>query len=242
MISVCMAGITGTVGRRVAEGIAAHAGLRLVAGVARSTSGCCHLQLAGSYIPVFPDVTTALDQTPDQVPDVLLDLTEPAAAKRHAEQALSRQVRVIVAATDDDTEAMARLGLLAARNNTALAVIPNLSITMAWLEILALCVAASWPEARILDRAAPGVRAPLRTTTALSRSLARAGAHATLESERRDGLTSEIVVTFPAAAEQLQLAHSASSEDAYVAGAILAVRKVMGKVGLLHGLTWALDE
>jgi 4-hydroxy-tetrahydrodipicolinate reductase len=250
VIRVCVAGVTGWTGSAVAEAVRAAADLELVSGVARTDS------------EAFSSVAEALDAVPA---DVLVDYTHADAVRGNVFAALERGVSVVVgssglAADDyDEIDARARdrgVGVMAAG---------NFSITAA-LVLRFACEAAKHLAAwEIVDYASFGKPdAPSGTARELAERLGEIGAAASavpveetlghaeargatvggtqVHSLRLPSFTVSTEAVFGADGERLSLRHDAGSSAApYVAGTLLAIRALPGRVGLTRGLDRLLD-
>lgn len=245
MIRVCIAGITGWTGRPIADAVGQADDLELVAGISRSDPA--H----------FSTVAEALDQVPA---DVLVDYTSAGAVKDNVHAALDRGVGVVVgssglsAADYEEIDARARaqsVGVIAAG---------NFSLTAA-LMLRAAVEAARYLDAwEVIDFASAGKPdAPSGTARELAERLsdvrrptlpvevadveghpeARGAdiAGTQVHSLRLPSFVVSSEVVFAAAGERLSIRHDAGETPApYVAGTLLAIRAVPGRIGLTRGL------
>ena len=249
-LRVCVAGVTGWTGRPVAEAIEAADDLELVAGVARSDPAS------------FSSVADALDAAEA---DVLVDYTHASAVKANVVTAVERGVHVVVgssglsAADYDEIDAAARgrrVGVVAAG---------NFSLTAALLLRAATAAARHLSSWEVVDYASAGKPdAPSGTARELAARLGEVRApelavpvadvvgHPEARGATIDGtqvhsvrLPSFVVsteVVFAAQGERLTIRHDAGETPApYVAGTLLAIRAVPGRVGLTRGLDRLLD-
>jgi 4-hydroxy-tetrahydrodipicolinate reductase len=247
---VCVAGITGWTGSAVADGVRAAPDLELVAGVSRSDPN--H----------FSSVAEALDATR---PDVLVDYTHAEAVKGNVLAAVDRGVAVVVgssgltAAEYDEIDARARaksVGVIAAG---------NFSITAALLLRFATEAARHLEAWEVIDYAglgkpdAPsgtsrevaerlgGVRAPVTgvpvdRTVGLPEARGAAVEGTRVHSLRLPSFTVSTETLFAADGERLSIRHDAGDSAApYVAGTLLAIRALPGRVGVTRGLDQLLD-
>jgi 4-hydroxy-tetrahydrodipicolinate reductase len=245
MIRVCVAGITGWTGSAVADAVRAAGDLELVAGVSRSD--------AASH----SSVADALDAA---ATDVLVDYTHTSVVKANVLAALERGVGVVVgssglsAADYDEIDALARgrgVGVVAAG---------NFSITAARLLRFAADAARHVGAWEVIDYASAGkTDAPSGTSREVAERLdsvrapevgvpldemlgAREARGATVagsqvHSLRLPSFTVSTEVVFAADGERLSIRHDAGESAApYVAGTLLAIRAVPGRVGLTRGL------
>jgi 4-hydroxy-tetrahydrodipicolinate reductase len=245
VIRVCLAGITGWTGRPIADAVEQADDLELVGGVSRSDP--MH----------FSTVAEALDQAPAEV---LVDFTSASAVKENVRAALDRGVGVVVgssglsAADYDEIDARARA------QNVGVIAAGNFSLTAALL-LRAAVEAARYLDAwEVIDYASAGkVDAPSGTARELAERLGevrrpelRVGAAdvaghpeargadiagTQVHSLRLPSFVVSSEVVFAAAGERLSIRHDAGETPApYVAGTLLAIRAVPGRVGLTRGL------
>jgi 4-hydroxy-tetrahydrodipicolinate reductase len=249
-IRVCVAGVTGWTGRPVAAAVEAAPDLELVAGVSRSDPAS------------YSTVAEALGAV---AADVLVDYTHAAAVKDNVLAAITHGVDVVVgssgltAADYDELDALARareVGVVAAG---------NFSLTAALLLRSAVEVAKHLGAWEVIDFASAGKPdAPSGTAQELAERLdavrppalgvpidevlgAREARGATVGSTQVHSLRlpSFVVsteVVFAADGERLSMRHDAGeSATPYVAGTLLAIRAVRGRVGVTRGLDRLLD-
>jgi 4-hydroxy-tetrahydrodipicolinate reductase len=196
---------------------------------------------------------------------VLLDYTSAAAVKEHVLAALDRRVAVVVgssglsAADFDEIEERARaqeVGVIAAG---------NFSITAALLLRFATEAArhvGSWevidyaslgkPDApsgtarelaeRLDGIAAPVVAVPVEETLGAREARGATVGATQVHSLRLPSFSVSTEIVFGGEDERLSIRHDAGSTPApYVAGTLLAIRAVPGRVGLTRGLDQLLD-
>jgi 4-hydroxy-tetrahydrodipicolinate reductase len=245
---VCIAGITGWTGSAVAAGVDAADDLELVSGVSRSTAG---------QEKVYGTVAEALAAAPA---DVLVDYTSADAVKANVHAALDAGVAVVIGSsglTEDDYDAIdarareAEIGVIAAGNFSILAALLLRCATEAarhvgsW-EILDYASAGkpdvpSGTSRELAERLA-GVRRPevARAIDSLQGPVEARGATvggAQIHSVRLPSFVVSTEIVFGAPGERLVLRHDpGESPEPYVAGTLLAVRAVGGRVGLTRGL------
>jgi 4-hydroxy-tetrahydrodipicolinate reductase len=245
VIRVCVAGITGWTGSAVAEALEAAPDLELVSGVARSDSAR------------YSSVAEALDAVPA---DVLVDYTHASAVKQNVLAAIEHGVNVVVgssgmsAAEYDEADRAARargVGVIAAG---------NFSLTAALLLRFATEAARHLDSWEVIDFASAGKSdAPSGTARELAERLdavrppaigvpldemqgSREARGATIggtqvHSLRLPSFTVSAEVVFAGEGERLTIRHDAGESAApYVNGTLLAVRAVVGRVGLTRGL------
>ncbi len=257
---MCVAGVTGWTGRAIAAAVLGAEDMRLVAGLARGADG----QDVGAAIGLDGPAGVAIAADPAGAlargPDVWIDFTHPSAVKGHALAALEAGVRVVVgtsglsAADYRDLDAAAR----AARSGVIAA--GNFSLTAALLKHLAGIAARHLPHREIVDFShADKPDAPSGTARELAEHLAGiapnrlarpvagilgepAARGASLggtqvHSVRLPGYVLSVEALFGLPGERLAIRHDAGlSAEPYVAGTLLAVRRVGEVTGLVRGL------
>lgn len=252
MINVCIAGVTGWVGRPMAEAVGATDDLRFVSGVSRTEAGN---SIDG--VPVFASVSEALNSKPC---DVLVDYTNAAVVKQNTLNALSQGTHVVIGSsglTDSDFD---EIDEFARKNNLGVIAAGNFAITAVLLKRFA-CEAAKYiSEFEIIDyfkstkpdapsgtarevaNAVAQVRRPelpiaIEDTIGDQNSRGASLNGIRSHSVRLPGYLSSIEVLFGSVGERLSIRHdSTESPQPYIQGTLLAIRKVQDVVGLVRGL------
>ena len=264
MIRVCIAGATGWAGRALVDGVLAADDLVLRSAVARTSGGMdlgVALGRSGLGVQVHASVVTALDEV-----DVLVDYTSHAAVKANALAAIERGVAVVIGASGPTAGDYAEIDAAARRHGVGVISSGNFSLTAAMAQAAALLVARYLPQAEIIDYAsATKPDAPSGTSRELAERLASirlpladlpigrvdgmpeargAGiAGVQVHSVRLPSFSVSTEVIFGLPDERLTIRHDAGSSAApYVAGTLLAVRRVAGRIGLTRGLDTLLLE
>ncbi len=244
-IRVCVAGITGWTGRPVADAVEAASDLELVAGVSRSDPGS------------FSSVAEALDAVPA---DVLVDYTHAAVVKSNVLVAIERRVGVVVGSSGLSATDYAEIDALARERQVGVVAAGNFSLTAALMLRFAAEAARhleSWEvidyasatkqdapsgTARELAERLEGVRAPALPVPIDEVHGAREARGATVagtqvHSLRLPSFVVSTEVVFAAEGERLSIRHDAGESPApYIAGTLIAIRAVPGRVGLTRGL------
>jgi len=265
MIRICLAGVTGWVGRGLVPAIGDAPDLELASAVSRASAGRSLSDAIGKGAPAIPvsgSVAEALSKSPC---DVLIDYTSPEAVRANVLEAVGRGVHAVIGTsglTEDDFAAIdaaakeMRVGVLAAG---------NFALTAVLLQRFAEAAARHVPQWEIVDYGKAGKPdAPSGTARELAARLAavrepavaypidrthglREARGATLSgtqvhSVRLPGFVSSVEVLFGMPEERLTIRHdSGSGAGPYVAGTLLAVRRVAGFAGLRRGLDRVLD-
>lgn len=250
MIRVCVAGVTGWTGAAVAKAVGDAGDLELAAGVARSDPGS------------FSSVAEALDAV---AVDVLVDYTHAAVVKANVLAGLERGVGVVVgssglsAADYDEIDARARehgVGVIAAGNFSVTAALLLRFATQAARHLdaweLIDYASAGKPDApsgtarelaeRLDEVRAPELRVPLDETLGEREARGATVGGTQVHSLRLPSFAVSTEAVFAADGERLSIRQDAGESPApYVAGTLLAIRALPGRVGLTRGLDQLLD-
>lgn len=258
-IRICIAGATGWVGRSLVPAILQSGDLEIAGAVARSLRGQTlgsALNLPGAGIVICGSIEDALKTATD----VLIDYTKPDIVKHNVLYAISKGVHAVVGTsglTDEDYEdidAAARaqkVGVIAAG---------NFAITAILLQKFAVIAAKHLPQWEIIEYNNPSKPdAPSGTTRELLYKLSQtkrpvigypventvgpketrgATVNGTqVHSVRLAGFVSSTEIILGGDDERLRITQEAgNSAEPYVAGTLLAARKVVSAVGLVRGL------
>jgi 4-hydroxy-tetrahydrodipicolinate reductase len=249
-VRVCIAGITGWTGSAIAFAVEEADDLELVGGVSRSDA---------NYRPTVADALTAAPA------DVLVDFTHASAVKDNVLAGLAHGANVVIGSSGLSADDFDEIDARAREANLGVVSAGNFSLTAALLLRSAVEAAKHIDTWEIIDYAsAKKTDAPSGTARELAERLAEVrgpaigvpvdevigpdGARgATVASVQVHSLrlpsfvvSSEIV--FAATGERLSIRHDAGESPApYVAGTLLAIRAVPGRVGLTRGLDRLLD-
>ena len=262
-VRVCIAGVTGHIGKPLAIAVSKADDLSLVGAISRSGKGRSALEVTteGVAVRISDSVADAL-RTPT---DVYVDYTSAEVVKVNVFTAIELGVNVVIGSsglTDDDyaaidTAARARkVGVLAAG---------NFSITAMLLQRFACEAAKYLSQWEIIDYAYDRKRdSPSGTARELSfrmgqvrhpeylhpvettvgpREARGAGLNGIrMHSVRLPGYYSSIEAIFGARNERLSIRQDASEgHEPYIQGTLLAIRKVRDRVGLFRGLDRVMD-
>lgn len=264
VIKVCLGGATGWAGSELARAIARTADLQLTAAVSRRSAG----QRLGDVLGeprLVCGVYGSADAALENPCDVFVEYTSPASAKGNILAALARGAHVVVGTSGLADADFAEVDAAARRRNRGVLACGNFAMTAVLLERFAEMAARYLPQWEIIDYAHDGkadapsgtarelaarlgtVRSP-QTPVPVDRTLGpREARGATIagsqvHSVRLPGYVISVEAIFGMPDERLTIRHDAgSSARPYVAGALLAIRKVSGVVGVHHGLGAVLD-
>lgn len=268
MTRIVVAGATGWVGRELIKAIAAAPDLGLAAAIARSAAGRDAGEAAGQG-PVGVTITPTLSEALATPSDVLIDYTKPHLVKGHALEALGCGRHVVVGTSGLTAADYVEIDAAARRAGLGVVAAGNFSITATLLKRFALAAAKYVPDVEVIDYAsAKKPDTPSGTGRELAELLSKVRGQPTSKpvaelggvKETRGGalndggtpvqvhsirmpsfvLSAEAIFGLPD--ERLIIRHDAGSSAApYVAGTLLAARRVVDMVGLTRGIDSLLD-
>jgi 4-hydroxy-tetrahydrodipicolinate reductase len=241
-LRVCVAGVTGWTGSAVAAAVDAAPDLALVAGVARSDPAS------------YSTVAEALDAVP---PDVLVDYTSAAAVKENVLSALDRGVAAVIGSSGLSADDYEQVDERARAQGIGVIAAGNFSITAALLLRFATEAARHVGSWEVIDYAslgkpdapsgtarelaerldAPALVVPVEETLGEREARGATIGATQVHSLRLPSFSVSTEIVFGGEDERLSIRHDAGSTPApYVAGTLLAIRAVPGRVGLTRGL------
>jgi len=260
-IRVCLAGATGWAGSAIARGIFEAEDMELVAGVSRTHAGRPLgevLGIAGMQTPIFGTVQEAFAAVP--AVDVFVDFTRPQAAREHVLTALAHGAHVVIGTSGLSEEDLSAIDEAARAAGRGVLAAGNFAIGAVLMGKFAEMAARYFPQWEIIDYAhADKVDAPSGTARELARRLSRVGESqlevpleqivgpresrgvrmggTQVHSVRLPGYMVTVEVIFASPDQKLVIRHEGTwNAGQYVEGALLAIRKVSGWVGLRRGL------
>ncbi len=260
IMRVCVAGVTGWTGSAVARAVVESPHFQLVSAVARTAAGQDAGVAIGLDEPV--GVTIAADASAALAanPDVWVDYTHPSVVKRHALAALGAGVHVVVGTSGLDDDDYRHIGEAAVAARCGVVAAGNFSLTAALLKHLAGIAARHLPHREIVDYAHAGKPdAPTGTGRELAEYLATVSPNelgypvqdtlgardargadiggTQVHSVRLPSYVVSVEALFGLPDERLTIRHDAgTSPEPYVAGTLLACRRVSEVGGLVRGL------
>ena len=263
-IRVCIAGATGWAGRALVAGVLEADDLVLRSAVARSAAGM-DLGLALGREALDVPVRGSVDEALDGV-DVLIEYTSHAAVKTNTLAAIERGVAVVIGASGLTAADYAEIDAAAREHAVGVISAGNFSLTAAMAQAAAMLVARHFPQAEIIDYASatkpdapsgtarelaerlaqvrpPVVGRPLDEIDGLREARGASVAGVQVHSIRLPSFSVSTEVIFGLPDERLTIRHDAGlSATPYVSGTLLAVRLVLGRIGLTRGLDTLLLE
>lgn len=256
-LRVCLAGVTGWVGKALVQAIEVTDDLELVSVVARSAAG----QPLDKAVPGARSDLTVKAKVKDAIVeglDVLIDYTHPDSIMNHTLQAIDAGVSVVMGTSGLTTEDYKKINLLARKAGVG-CVAGNFSLTAAMLMRLAQLAVTQLPDWEIIDYAGalkpdspsgtayelaervgdvrrPQQRLALSDMRGLVESRGAEINGSRVHSLRIPGFSSSCEIIFGLDDERLSIRHDAGSiPRPYVEGTLYAVRRVSGLTGLVRG-------
>jgi 4-hydroxy-tetrahydrodipicolinate reductase len=263
-IRVCVAGATGWVGRGLCPAIASSTDLELTGAVSRSAAGKTLGEALGDprlAVRVSATVSEALAAGAD----VFVDYTSAHCVREHVEEAIARAVRVVVGSSGLSDAEYAEIDRRAVARGVGVLAAGNFAITAVLLQRFAEMAARQVPQWEIIDYGkaskpdapsgtarelasrlsrigAPHIEVPVAETRGLPEARGADLAGTRSHSVRLPGFVSSVEILFGLPDERLSIRHdSGSGAGPYVAGTLLAIRKVGGFTGLRRGLDSVMD-
>jgi 4-hydroxy-tetrahydrodipicolinate reductase len=251
-IRICVAGATGWTGSALVPAIEAASDLALVGAVARRAAG----ETLGG-VTVRASVAEALDAA---AADVLVDYTRPDIVKGNVFAALERGVAVVVGTSGLTAGDYDEIGAAARQRGVGVIAAGNFSVTAALLQRFALMAAEHVPQWEIIDYAsfekpdvpsgtsrelaerlgamrAPKIGVPVDKLHGPKETRGAEIAGVRVHSLRLPGYVISCEAVFGLAGERLSIRHDAGeSATPYVAGTLLAARRVRQVTGIVRGL------
>ena len=269
MIRVVLAGVTGWVGRALLPVIVAAPDLKLVAAVSRKAAGKDAGEAAGGA-PLGISIVATLAEALATASDVLVDYTKPDVVGRNVHEAIAAGRHVVIGTSGLGADDYAAIDKAARAKGVGVLAAGNFSITATLLKRFALEAAKYVPDVEIIDYAsATKPDTPSGTGRELAEALAAVRSPATslpveklggiretrgaavgdgphggvrLHALRMPSFVLSVEAVFGADNERLVIRHDAGSSAApYVAGTLLAIRRVAEKPGLRRGLDTLMD-
>jgi 4-hydroxy-tetrahydrodipicolinate reductase len=266
-IRVVMAGATGWVGRALIPAMAQQEDMQLAGAVSRRAAG----QDCGTAVGAAANgiaISGSLDEALAAPSDVVVDYTKPDAVKAHVLLAVSKGRHMVIGTSGLGAADYAEIDKAARANGVGVIAAGNFSITATLMKRFALMAARYVPDVEVIDYASAGKPdAPSGTARELAEALADvrkasttrpvaevqgipatrgaavgAGEGVQVHALRLPSYILSCEALFGLTDERLTIRHDAGSSAApYVAGTLLAVRRVSEFKGLVRGLDALMD-
>jgi 4-hydroxy-tetrahydrodipicolinate reductase len=226
---VAVVGATGRLGAPICAGVEAAEDLTLVARIAPSLG-------AGGY-GEYASLEAALATC--QI-DVVVEVSGPESVEANVRTALERGIGVVAGATGIADDRWQALGELAAAHDTRLFQVANFAIGGVLMMRFAAAAAEHMPAAAIIEEHhATKLDRPSGTARHTADLIEAAGApRPEIHSVRLPGLVAHQEVVLGALGQTLTIRHDTTSREAFVPGALLAIRRLQD---LPAGRTVGLD-
>jgi 4-hydroxy-tetrahydrodipicolinate reductase len=265
VISVCVAGATGWTGRALVPAVLNEPDLELVSAVSRSAAGRdLGEALGGSALgpAVYARVEEALNGV-----DVLVDYTSATAVKGNVLAGVAAGVGVVVGSSGLTADDFTEIDAAARERSVGVVASGNFSVAAAMCQAAALLAARHLPSWEIVDYASadkpdvpsgtsrelaeriaevrePEIRVPIEDVQGPREARGATVGGTQIHSVRLPSYVVSTEIVFAAPEERLTIRHDAgNSAEPYVAGTLLAIRRVPEIVGLIRGLdTLLLDD
>jgi 4-hydroxy-tetrahydrodipicolinate reductase len=266
-IRIVMAGATGWVGKALVPAIVAQGDMRLAGAVSRSAAGQDSGTAAGIAANGVP-VSGSLAEALAAASDVVVDYTKPHVVKENALLAISKGRHVVIGTSGLGAADYAEIDKAARDQGVGVLAAGNFSLTATLMKRFALMAAKYVPDVEVIDYAsAKKPDAPSGTARELAEALADirqpatakpqsevsgvpgtrgaavgAGAGVQVHALRLPSYVLSCEALFGLPDERLTIRHDAGSSAApYVAGTLLAIRRVGAIKGLVRGLDALMD-
>ncbi len=266
-IRVVMAGATGWVGKALVPAILAQDDMALASAVSRAAAGQDAGTATGGKAAGLA-VSGSLAEALAQPSDVLVDYTKPHVVKDNALLAISKGRHVVIGTSGLGAADYAEIDAAARAGGVGVLAAGNFSITATLMKRFALMAAKYVPDVEVIDYAgAAKPDAPSGTARELAEALADirgkssarpqaevsgvpgtrgaavgAGEGVQVHALRLPSYVLSCEALFGLPDERLTIRHDAGASAApYVAGTLLAIRRVAGFKGLVRGLDALLE-
>jgi 4-hydroxy-tetrahydrodipicolinate reductase len=263
-LKICLAGATGWAGSELARAIAAAGDVNLASAVSRNNAGRSLGEVLGD-----PHMHTTIYASADEALacpcDVFVEYTRPASAKANVLAALEHGVHVVVGTSGLGDEDYAQIDAVARERGLGVLACGNFALTAVLMIKFAEMAAKLLPQWEIIDYASAGkpdapsgtvremasrmgkvrhphIEIPVQRTVGMREARGGTLGGAQIHAVRLPGFVLGAEAIFGMPDQTLSIRHNAgSSAKPYVDGALLAIRKVSGLVGLHRGLDAVLD-
>jgi len=263
-LRVAVAGAAGRMGRAAIRAIAREGDLALAGALGRTAGiGRDAGELAGAG-RLGTEISADVERLLASGVDVLVDFSPGAAAADHARRAIPRGVAPVIGGTGLSAEQINELSSLCEARGVGAVIAPNFAIGAVLMMEFARQAARYLPHAEVIElhhdrkRDAPSGTA-LKTAALIADVRGAAPAPPVAEEElvagarggtsagvrvhsvRLPGLVAHQEVIFGGPGQTLTIRHDSVSEESFMPGLLLAVRRVRSLPGLVYGLEKLLE-
>ena len=259
MIKLCLAGASGHVGRELTRAILGSQDLVLVSAVGRSHAGESLKDIVDEMradARIHASVAEALQAGPAEV---FIDYTRPEVVKANVRVAIEAGCHAVIGTSGLTDADYAEIDAWARHKGVGVFAAGNFSLTAALMQYFSTVMARHMPHWEILDYASdakpdapsgtarelamqlsrvakPAWKVPVGKTQGLKESRGATLNGSQMHSIRVPGYYSAIEAVFGDVGERIELRHESTSYAPYVAGTLLAARKVGGFTGVKRGM------
>jgi 4-hydroxy-tetrahydrodipicolinate reductase len=263
-VTVCIAGATGWTGPALVRGVLDAPDLALASAVSRSAAGRDLGEALGGDalgVPVLGRVAEALDGV-----DVLVDYTSATAVKANVMAAIAAGAGVVIGSSGLMADDFTEIDAAARERSVGVVASGNFSLTAAMCQAAALIAARHLPQWEVIDYASatkpdvpsgtsrelaerlgevrrPELGHPIEELVGPQEARGATVSGTQIHSVRVPSFVVSTEVVFGLPDERLTIRHDAGgTPEPYVAGTLIAVRRVPALVGLTRGLDTLLLE
>ncbi len=263
-LRVAVAGAAGRMGRAAVRAVGAQPDMTLVAALGREHGVGQDAGIIAGVGALGVTMTAVPTALVDAKPDVLIDFSPGLAAVEHARAAVPAGIRPVIGGTGISPADLDGLAALCASRRIGAVVAPNFAIGAVLMIEMARQAAKYFPSVEIIElhhdrkRDAPSGTA-LKTAAAVAAARTSVPPPAVKEEQtvpgvrggraegipvhsiRLPGLLAHQEVIFGGLGQTLTIRHDSVSEEAFIPGLLLAVRRVQSLTGLIFGLEKLLE-
>lgn len=255
-IKVVVHGAMGRVGREVVSALCREPEIQVVGAVEKETAGdSLSLPDGSGAVPFSSDLDYILTTCH---PDVLVDFTTAQATMPAVRIATKRGVNLVIGTTGLTADNISEIGQLSLANKVGAVVAPNFALGAVLMIHLAKIAAKYLDYAEIIELH-HHLKADAPSGTALSTARAMAQARGkpfsrppepgktspsrgqqvegiAIHSVRLPGLLAHEEIILGASGQTLSIRHDAINRECFIPGIVLAIKDVVKRQGLVHGL------
>ncbi len=258
-LRVAVAGAAGRMGKAAVRAIAAQPDLVLVAALGRATGVGDDAGILAGIGTLDVPITNRLEEVVRLHPEVLVDFAPGAVAMATARVVVSAGISPVIGGTGMSTAAIEELSKLCETRRVGAVLAPNFAIGALLMIEFARQAARYFPHAEVIERHHDRKRdAPSGTAIKTAQAIAAVrkttptppvkeeetvpGARGgrtdgvPVHSLRLPGSVAHQEVVFGGPGQTLTIRHDSASEESYIPGILLAVRRVRSLPGLVYGL------
>ena len=257
-LRICIAGVTGWVGKPLSIAVAFADDMQLVAAVSRSYAGRKLSEVGEAVVDLT--IRGSVDEALKTPVDVLVDFTRADAVRANVLTAINKGVHVVIGTSGLTDEDFAEIHRAAVANKVGVIAAGNFAMTAVLLQRFASEAAKYLSHWEIIDYASdskidapsgtarelasrlgevsqPEITVPLAATVGRKEARGASLNGSQVHSVRLPGFVIGVEAIFGAPDERLTIRHDAGSgAGPYIQGTLLAIRKVREHVGLVRGL------